>query len=237
MRVLVVSEHWLLGQSFATVLRGMSVDEVIETSVCTAADAVQHAREWPADVIVIEGIVSFSAAISIIRGSCEALGDASILLIGADDDVASAHLAIHAGATGYLHRDTSPATLAATLRGMARGELGLSRVVALAVMQQLRRTALTAQVDSVPNTLLYARLTQREREVFALVRHGKRSREIAEDLCIAEGTVYKHIQNILSKLHVHNRAHAVVAIETHSEAYECSTSPSASFDPLVKPSL
>jgi DNA-binding CsgD family transcriptional regulator len=56
-------------------------------------------------------------------------------------------------------------------------------------------------------------LTQREREIFELVRRGMRSREIGERLFIAEATVYKHIQNILDKLHVHSRTQAILAAE------------------------
>lgn len=52
-------------------------------------------------------------------------------------------------------------------------------------------------------------LTDREREILALIRRGRKNREIATELCIAESTVHKHIQNIFEKLHVRNRTEAI----------------------------
>jgi two-component system, NarL family, nitrate/nitrite response regulator NarL len=56
--------------------------------------------------------------------------------------------------------------------------------------------------------------TTREREIFELVRKGLRSHEIAQQLFIADSTVYKHIQNILDKLNVRNRTQALIVSES-----------------------
>jgi DNA-binding NarL/FixJ family response regulator len=52
-------------------------------------------------------------------------------------------------------------------------------------------------------------LTEREKEILGLVCCGRKDREIANELCIAESTVHKHVQNILGKLQVRNRAEAI----------------------------
>ena len=52
-------------------------------------------------------------------------------------------------------------------------------------------------------------LTEREREILDLIRRGHKNREIAGELCVAESTVHKHVQNILEKLHARNRAEAI----------------------------
>jgi two-component system NarL family response regulator len=58
-----------------------------------------------------------------------------------------------------------------------------------------------------------SKLTQREQEILTLMRQGLRSREMAQRLYIADATVYKHIQNILDKLHVHTRTQAILMAE------------------------
>lgn len=52
-------------------------------------------------------------------------------------------------------------------------------------------------------------LTMREREILHLMRKGRKNREIAGELCIAESTVHKHVQNIFEKLHARNRTEAI----------------------------
>jgi DNA-binding NarL/FixJ family response regulator len=57
---------------------------------------------------------------------------------------------------------------------------------------------------------LYAELTDREREVLRLLAQGKRNREIAEELFIAEKTVKNHVSNILWKLECNDRTQAAL---------------------------
>jgi DNA-binding NarL/FixJ family response regulator len=58
-------------------------------------------------------------------------------------------------------------------------------------------------------------LTEREREVLDLMRKGRKNREIAGELEIAESTVHKHVQNIFEKLHARNRTEAIYLTENH----------------------
>lgn len=57
-------------------------------------------------------------------------------------------------------------------------------------------------------------LTERELEILAFMRKGRKNREIAEMLCIAESTVHKHVQNIFEKLHARNRTEAIYLTST-----------------------
>ena len=57
-------------------------------------------------------------------------------------------------------------------------------------------------------------LTDREHEILDLMRKGRKNREIATELAIAESTVHKHIQNIFEKLHARNRAEAIYLTAT-----------------------
>jgi DNA-binding NarL/FixJ family response regulator len=60
-----------------------------------------------------------------------------------------------------------------------------------------------------PSTPTVRPLTGREREILDLMRKGRKNREIAGELCIAESTVHKHVQNIFEKLHARNRTEAI----------------------------
>lgn len=215
MKLLIASQHELIGQSLAIMFEHQLADQQAEVKVCDISDALGEAREWEPHIIALEGIIDFQSALTIMRSVLSQLTDVPVLMLGMDGSEASICAAITAGADGYVAQNISPPALAATVLGMARGELGLSREATLGVVRRLRTMARTRQ-PATATEVSTDKLTQREREVFELVKQGKRSKEIADELCIAEGTVYKHIQNILDKFHAHSRTHAIFVSEAAS---------------------
>jgi DNA-binding NarL/FixJ family response regulator len=113
--------------------------------------------------------------------------------------------AVRVGAIGFLSKGLSADAVVRALRSFHRYEsLPLPRAMAskvLAYFQQRDRPAPAA-----------GGLSSREREVLELIARGARDREIATILVVSEGTVKKHVQNILRKLHARNRAEAVARL-------------------------
>lgn len=108
--------------------------------------------------------------------------------------------AIRAGASGYLHKEISPAGLVRSLRGVVRGEAPLARDLATLMIGALHGLE---ERDRVRERA--AVLSAREREVLAHVARGARNRQIAQALLISEFTVKRHMQNILHKLGLPSR--------------------------------
>ncbi|MFI5271420.1 MAG: LuxR C-terminal-related transcriptional regulator [Ktedonobacterales bacterium] len=186
-------------------------DDPLVCEVTRTGEALERADAWRPDLVIVEAVTNFAQGVTMTRAIRELLPQARMVLLGADDDDATVFEAINAGADGYLTHDTSGETMLVTLRGVLRGEVGLSRAAALRVIHQLRRAVSDAgSVAGLSPREIESKLTSRENDVFALVRAGLRSRDIAATLCIAEGTVYKHIHNILEKLDVRSRNQAVV---------------------------
>jgi two-component system NarL family response regulator len=211
MRVLIISDHALIGQSLVAMLRNLPPNEALEAQLSDSASAIERARTSIPDVVLIEAIAEFGNGVAAVRGLAEAAPGVRLVVLGAGEDEASIYEAVSAGAHGYVPSETSPDAVAATLRGVQRGELGLSRVAALRLVQQLSRQVQTQRPKVSAEAL--SKLTQREQEILALMRQGLRSREMAQRLYIADATVYKHIQNILDKLHVHTRTQAILMAE------------------------
>jgi two-component system NarL family response regulator len=207
-KVLVVSSHTLIGSSLIALLQNLPSREPIEASQCAASTARGAVQASEPDVVLVEANTDFPNALATTRMLVAEIPSVHIVMLGNGADDASTFEAISAGADGYLTGDVSPDTLTNTLSGVMRDELGLSRRAALRVVRQLRQRA----HSRLGSTSLDAdsKLTRREQEIFDLVRRGLRSREIAEQLSIAETTVYKHIQKILDKLQVHSRTQAIL---------------------------
>ncbi|RFU21683.1 DNA-binding response regulator [Geodermatophilus marinus] len=109
------------------------------------------------------------------------------------------HAALAAGAAGYVLKDADPAEVATAVRAAAAGEVHLDAAVA---RQLARRMA-------APRAGLSA-LTDREREVLALVARGHSNREIADRLAISERTARTHVSNVLGKLQLASRTQAAL---------------------------
>ena len=119
--------------------------------------------------------------------------------------------ALRAGASGFLLKDTRPAELLDAIRVIAGGDALLAPSVTRRLIAEF---AGRPDPDRVPPAALDA-LTDREREVMALVAAGLSNAEIAERLVVSEATAKTHVSRILAKLHARDRAQLVMlAYET-----------------------
>jgi DNA-binding NarL/FixJ family response regulator len=209
MRILVVCNHMLIGRSLVAMLQHHPRSMSWDVALCGDSEAVEKAQKLSADVLLVDVTNDFTNSMLTIRAIANALPDRSIVALGPTADERSAFATVVAGSDGYLAWDDGEDALVDTLQSALRGELGLSGRVARTVVRQLRQMAHWSAAQAEFN----AALTAREQEIFDLVRRGVRSREIAEALCIADATVYKHIQHILEKLHVRSRTQAIMLTE------------------------
>lgn len=112
--------------------------------------------------------------------------------------------AIYAGAIGYLTKQSSGPEIVRAVRAVAQGEPAL-QAVAQRVLIQLALGA--------PSLL--SALTAREQEILRLITLGKRNRDIANQLCLTEGTVKGYVSTILNKLEVDDRTQAAMFAVKH----------------------
>ena len=110
------------------------------------------------------------------------------------------HGALQAGAAGYLLKDAEADEVAAAIRAARRGEVHLDPAIA----KQLTRSLVA------PKRQTADALTEREREVLALVATGLSNQQIADALVISERTARTHVSNILGKLGVASRTQAAL---------------------------
>jgi DNA-binding NarL/FixJ family response regulator len=114
--------------------------------------------------------------------------------------------ALHAGASGFLVKHTQPSELVRAVREVARGEALLSPGVTRRLIAEF--TARPARPALTPPAM--SALTDREREVVALVAQGLTNDEIAAELTLSPATARTHVSRAMVKLQARDRAQLVV---------------------------
>jgi DNA-binding NarL/FixJ family response regulator len=130
-----------------------------------------------------------------------------VLVLTTFDDDANLFGALRAGAAGYLLKDVSSETLLGAIHAATRGESFLQSTVTGRVVEAFTRLLGPGapRIDAVVMPL-----SPREREILALVATGASNKEVADRLCLAEGTVKNHVTSILAKLDVRDRTQAAL---------------------------
>ena len=200
-RVLLVDDHAVVRRG----LRGF-FELVDDIDVVGEADdgraAVAEARRLKPDVVLMDlmmPVMDGVAAIGAIKHEQPEIEIVAVTSFIEEEKVTSA---LEAGASGYLLKDAEAEEVAAAIRAAHAGEVHLDPAVARLLARRLRER----KTDDAP----VEALTEREREVIALLGRGASNKEIASQLFITERTARTHVSNILGKLGLASRTQAAL---------------------------
>jgi DNA-binding NarL/FixJ family response regulator len=169
------------------------------------ADAVRGFERWSPDVIVMDVRMPSMDGIEATR-RITALDDAAkVLMLTTFDLDEHVYDALRAGASGFLLKDRPPEELVQAVRVVAAGDALLAPTVTRRLIEEFAHRPV-----AVVAPLGLDELTDREREVLALMGRGLSNAEIAAELFVAETTVKTHVGRVLHKLRLRDRAQAVV---------------------------
>ena len=129
-----------------------------------------------------------------------------IIMLTVLDDDDNIFKAIQAGADGYLLKETDPETLHKAILDVLSGGAAMTPSVAQKTLNILRKPLLTNTPDTPSESIT---LTNREVQVLEQLASGLNYQKIADNLIISPKTVRKHIENIYTKLQVHNKVEAI----------------------------
>jgi DNA-binding NarL/FixJ family response regulator len=207
-RVLLVDDQALIREGMRRVLDTDAAVTVV--GECEDGDEVVDAVErCSPDVIVMDvrmRRVDGAAATAAVR---EIDGPPVLVLTTFDDDETVA-AALGAGASGFLLKDAPGEDILRAIHAVAEGESWLDPRVAGRVLDAYRGRARPATSDVDLSVL-----TPRETDVLRVVGRGATNAEAAAELHVSEATVKTHLGNVLSKLHLRDRAAAIVLAHDH----------------------
>ena len=207
-RVAVVDDLALVRAGFEMLLDSAPDLEVVG-SAADGADAVDLVVRTRPDVVLMDIRMPVMDGLEASRRilADERCADVRILILTTFDLDEYVYAALRAGASGFMLKDTPPAELLAGVRLIAAGEALLSPAITRHLIEAfLQRPTKTP----VPDEPLLDVLTDREREVLALVAKGLSNAEIGSRLYITPATVKTHVARVLTKLDARDRAQLIV---------------------------
>jgi DNA-binding NarL/FixJ family response regulator len=198
-RLLLVEDQTLMRQGLRTILDLEPGMRVLAEAVNGAA-GVSAALQHRPDVILMDVQMPELDGVAATRAICEQWPGAKVIILTTFERDDLVFQAVRAGAMGFLLKDTPADDLIDTIRRVHAGEVFIQPSIAARALRELARPR---EPEPEPDAL-----SDRERDVLALLAQGLSNRDIAQRLSITEGTVKNHVSNILGKLQAENRTHA-----------------------------
>jgi len=196
--VLVADDHPVVRQGLAVLLEVQDDIKLVGQAV-DGQEAVRLTSELSPDVLLLDLKLPGLDGIAVLTELKAQAARTRVLVLTSGAGAAGPAMALQAGASGFLYKDVDPDALVRAIRSVHDGHTVLAPDAAGLVA-----------VRPGPGARGIASLTNREREVLALVADGRSNREIARTLSLSEKTVKTHVSAVLAKLGVADRTQAAL---------------------------
>jgi DNA-binding NarL/FixJ family response regulator len=194
--LVIGDDHSVFLDAMSAVLQQRGYEVTVARSV---PDTIETVRRTQPDVCLIDRNFAGDDGITAIRPMLAASTRTKVLVLSADPDTDGIQQALHAGASGYLHKTRGVSALTRAIERVQRGEV----VVDVPKPAPARPAARLNDAHR-----LAAFLTVRERECLQLLVEGLDTAGIATKLGVSAATVRTHVQSLMTKLGVHSRLEA-----------------------------
>ncbi len=206
-RILLVDDHALFLEGLVGLLNAQP-DVKVVGQAGSIQDAIALARATLPHLVLMDMNLPDGSGVDATRAILAQAPDTRIVVLTVHENEDRLFEAIRAGAIGYLFKSVRSAELIETIRGVMRGEAGISGITARRILNAFVHLS-PAHPDEA------ATLTMREIEVLRELANGASNQEIARQLVISENTVKNHVRNVLVKLHFHSRHEAADYARRH----------------------
>jgi DNA-binding NarL/FixJ family response regulator len=207
-RVVLADDQALLRAGIRALLDAEDdIDVVGEAS--DGAEAIALVRETEPDVVLMDIRMPGTDGLEATRqiAADARLSGTRVVMLTTFDLDEYVFEAVRIGASGFLVKDTEPAELLRGVRAVAAGDALLSPGVTRRLIGEF---ATRSRPNVAPAANRLGELTEREREIVALVGEGLNNDEIAKRLFLSPATAKTHVSRSMVKLHVRDRAQLVV---------------------------
>jgi DNA-binding NarL/FixJ family response regulator len=197
-KLMIVDDHEVVRMGLRAALE-IEDDFTVVAEASDGQQAIDRARVQKPDIILMDVRMDGMDGIEACREIRSEFPEIKVLMLTSFAEEETVVAALLAGAAGYVLKNVARSRLLESLRSVARGESLLDSAVTRNVLDKLMTGKPKKDEDN---------LTDREREVLALIAEGATNKEIAAKLVVSENTARNHVSHILSKLGFSRRSEA-----------------------------
>lgn len=204
LRILLADDHTVVRQGLRKVIEEQPEWQVV-AEAADGREAVRLAGEHKPDIAILDVAMPLLNGVETTRQIVRHLPKVRVLVLSMYADEAYVAQVLHAGAAGYILKDSADTDLFQAISAVAEGKSFFSPAVARLMLDDyVRQRTEPGVVDR------FESLSEREREVFQLIAEGKVNKEIGALLSISTSTVETHRARIMEKLDVHSAVEIVL---------------------------
>ena len=193
-RVLVADHHPIVNYGIRMLFEN-SPDIKIVNTASSAKQLLDYLKKSNTDIVLMSIDLADTNGITVLRTIKKEYRDVAVIIFSTHPEDIYAISAIKAGASGYLSKTVTTATVKRAILKVYKGGIHVSKELA---------QTLTFEKNSQGTMSLYKKLSTREVEVLKLISSGKRNNEIGSQLGISEKTVSTYKLRLMKKLNVSN---------------------------------
>lgn len=201
--ILVIDDHPLFRKGVADLI-AMDEELILIGEASSGEEGLNKARELAPNIILLDLNMKGMDGIATLKAlKAEEDIEARVVMLTVSDHEEDVIAALRAGADGYLLKDMEPEHILDNIRTAVHGQVVISERLTELLAKALRE-------DARPRDPSEAGLTEREKQILALIAKGMSNKLIARELDITVGTVKVHIKHLLKKLNLRSRVEAAV---------------------------
>jgi DNA-binding NarL/FixJ family response regulator len=200
-RVLLVEDHELVRAGIRSLLQDLPGIEVV-AEAGTGRDASRLVEIHRPDVALMDIVLPDANGLEVAAGIVKQYPETKIIILSMHSNEEYVWQALHAGARGYLLKNSSTSELELAIQSVSRGESYLSPPVSTHLVHDFTRRA-----RGEPSSL--EALTPRQREILALIARGYSTQQIASELTVSPKTVETHRRQLMQRLDMYDIASLV----------------------------
>ncbi|WP_256757410.1 response regulator transcription factor [Cohnella sp. WQ 127256] len=199
-KILLVDDHAVVRSGLKLLLDGKNDMSVIGEAA-DGDEAIQTAMELRPDVVLMDlNMPHGKDGLTATTELKKLLPDVAVLVLTMHDDDEYLFRAIHAGASGYILKSAPHEELVTAIQSVATGNAYLYPIATKRLMTEYIEKIKKGETPST-----YETLSDREKEVLALIAKGYSNKEISEQLILSVKTVESHKSNLMGKLGLKTR--------------------------------
>jgi DNA-binding NarL/FixJ family response regulator len=210
--VMIVDDHVVIRSGLRMLIEHDQQMRVVAMAG-NQAEAMERAAKETPDVIVLDLLLGDEDALTFLPELCQASPKSRVLVLTGVQNPDAHRRAIRRGAMGIVLKEHAADQLLKAIEKVNKGEVWIERSMMGSMIQELSKPPM---VD--PEMVKIESLTEREREVIALVGEGLKNKQVGERLFISETTVTHHLSSVFSKLEVSDRLELIIYAFRHGLA-------------------